>query len=693
MRSAWAISAVEASAAELGPYKGPASYEVRDALLFRGRERASRELTALVLSSRLTLLHAASGAGKTSLLNARVLPDLSRLDWLPVRVRPGFNPVEAVKSETLKAAIPCPAVEARALERAREALALPSEAKLEELVARYGELPVADDRKRTLLEPVPSPVRGFGPVVPFVCGWLQGHLGDAALGRHMAAVLEGHGPRLADGSTTIVGAIEGLSSESAADLYHTLLAKLNVPAIPLPAFFENLTAVYEQRLPELCLVLVLDQFEEMFTRFVDPGPPPADAPPEVLKRRREQPDWQLRDRFFEDLRELYLGEGAEILPIRYLVSMRDDYVAKLDIVKSFVTDLDRSTYHLTMLDLDEAAQAISEPADEYGYKYSKELFERILQELTRERRFIEPAHLQMVCEKLWHESGRQLSRSAGSPEMDLTELERLRGTQGIFDSVLSDFLEKELDDEDERQEAAALLEPLITLSYTRNIVERDSLVRAPFQREALRRRILAKLEEARLVRVEARYEGYFLEITHEFLIPAILERIRALRSDPLYAVRSLALRSLLRFEEESLAGRTSEILSERELDALHKGWHRFDWPAWSAEAMLRAAIALGAGAEVVRFWADRYESDRKAPSLDDLRRRIAWVIGRDWTLDLDELRRLWIIEQQARDSAEGGVRWKEPEIDLILRSILTWADDSRAGEVVYWTLRHGETHA
>src|SRR5215208_1680457 len=65
--------------------------EAGDAELFFGRDREVRDLVALILSNPVVLLYAASGAGKSSLLNAAVIGRLERdqqFDVLPVaRVR------------------------------------------------------------------------------------------------------------------------------------------------------------------------------------------------------------------------------------------------------------------------------------------------------------------------------------------------------------------------------------------------------------------------------------------------------------------------------------------------------------------------------------------------------------------------------------------------------------------------------
>ncbi len=56
------------------PYVGPRSFETGEALY--GRDRELRTLSALLIAERIVLLHSPSGAGKTSLLRAGLLPRL-----------------------------------------------------------------------------------------------------------------------------------------------------------------------------------------------------------------------------------------------------------------------------------------------------------------------------------------------------------------------------------------------------------------------------------------------------------------------------------------------------------------------------------------------------------------------------------------------------------------------------------------
>ena len=60
-------------------YVGPRPYEESNASVFFGREREARDLLSLVIANQLLLIYAPSGAGKTSLINARLVPMLGHV--------------------------------------------------------------------------------------------------------------------------------------------------------------------------------------------------------------------------------------------------------------------------------------------------------------------------------------------------------------------------------------------------------------------------------------------------------------------------------------------------------------------------------------------------------------------------------------------------------------------------------------
>ena len=58
------------------PYVGPRSFEPNESRIFFGRTEEVDRLVSLVLSNRTVVLCGQSGAGKTSLINAGLLPAL-----------------------------------------------------------------------------------------------------------------------------------------------------------------------------------------------------------------------------------------------------------------------------------------------------------------------------------------------------------------------------------------------------------------------------------------------------------------------------------------------------------------------------------------------------------------------------------------------------------------------------------------
>ncbi|KAF5409194.1 MAG: WD domain, G-beta repeat [Candidatus Udaeobacter sp.] len=66
------------------PYIGPRAFKPEDAPFFFGRDREANELLSLVISHAEVLLYAQSGAGKTSLINAKLLSLLEKGEGLEV---------------------------------------------------------------------------------------------------------------------------------------------------------------------------------------------------------------------------------------------------------------------------------------------------------------------------------------------------------------------------------------------------------------------------------------------------------------------------------------------------------------------------------------------------------------------------------------------------------------------------------
>jgi len=80
------------------PYKGLLEYRLSDAEIFYGRSQAIAALMGNLKRSPLTILHAESGAGKTSLVQAGIMPRLIAAGHLPIYLRPyNAEPSYAIK--------------------------------------------------------------------------------------------------------------------------------------------------------------------------------------------------------------------------------------------------------------------------------------------------------------------------------------------------------------------------------------------------------------------------------------------------------------------------------------------------------------------------------------------------------------------------------------------------------------------
>ena len=93
-----------AAPADQPPYPFLDSYTEADAGRFFGRADAIRNLGELVLAERLVVCFGPSGVGKTSLLQAGLMPRLRRQGCLPLYCRPERDPVAAIRRAALASA-------------------------------------------------------------------------------------------------------------------------------------------------------------------------------------------------------------------------------------------------------------------------------------------------------------------------------------------------------------------------------------------------------------------------------------------------------------------------------------------------------------------------------------------------------------------------------------------------------------
>src|SRR5262245_16483948 len=82
----------------LEPYKLLSHYETTDSAIFYGREAVSSLLVAKITAHRLVLINGRSGSGKSSLINAGVIPALLKNGYFIMAFRDYGRPTELIKT-------------------------------------------------------------------------------------------------------------------------------------------------------------------------------------------------------------------------------------------------------------------------------------------------------------------------------------------------------------------------------------------------------------------------------------------------------------------------------------------------------------------------------------------------------------------------------------------------------------------
>jgi len=270
----------------------------------------------------------------------------------------------------------------------------------------------------------------------------------------------------------------------------------------------TLRSIVENRLPKAGrLLIVLDQFEELFTRQ---GP-------------------EVRKAFISQLVELIDISEREV---RCLLSLRSDYLDRLDELESYIRR-DPLQYRMRLYNLgqDEASAAIRNPALACEINLEHELLEQLLKDLEQEG--IAPSQLQIVCYELWRDWQKQ-----GEPQCGLT-LNRYRDL-GEAGAILAGYLDdvvKELEqpkvrneyniqlDGPQAQEAVRIvLKSMITAertkvsATTREITQRQIIARRNLTLEQVDA-LTTYLRNRRIIRHSPDSDSY--ELAHEVMIEKV----------------------------------------------------------------------------------------------------------------------------------------------------------------------------
>src|SRR5437879_4091416 len=87
------------------PWRGLLAYTENDSEFFLGREHDTTILIGLVQRAPVVIIYGQSGLGKTSLIQAGILPALRDLDLLPVRLQFDHSEAAPALASQIKAAL------------------------------------------------------------------------------------------------------------------------------------------------------------------------------------------------------------------------------------------------------------------------------------------------------------------------------------------------------------------------------------------------------------------------------------------------------------------------------------------------------------------------------------------------------------------------------------------------------------
>ena len=162
----------------------------------------------------------------------------------------------------------------------------------------------------------------------------------------------------------------------------------------LPSLLEK-TALLKESL----LVIVVDQFEEIFTQL----------------------DQKKRESFVRLVNEILSLSGN---PVKLILSLRDDFLPNLHSISNRLPNIYENIVILKSLDLENARQVLTTPPQLFGIQIEERLVDEVLRDLN-DTGGINPAQLSIVCDRLFAPS----NLPSGQDEITLQKYETLGRVQ------------------------------------------------------------------------------------------------------------------------------------------------------------------------------------------------------------------------------------------------------------------------
>src|SRR6516162_7529398 len=580
-----------------GPFKGAQSYGPADRDLFHGREAEGTALARFISDRTVSVLTAPSGIGKTSLLHAMVLPLLEEERWLAVYARPQDDPLRSLQTALLDHLLPDPGVEAEVVERLAAALPLDQSPALGAAFEWHAQLP--SERRVAMRLCAPASTSEFAPL-PMICRALRGPIDITDVVEHFEALVADGRPLGLTPHTPLGEFAQRLRTDEICILWRDWANRLTAAG----DLSETLRLFREEWAPLRPglrgVLLVLDQFEEIFTRL----------PPTTIEN------------LITAVRQLieFCTSDATALPLHFTFSLRKEFFA--DIVPHLQPfgPVERLTFFLEPMSLDEARNALGRPAALFGLSFAGTkagnpgCLDRVLALTLEDGAVIErdnsgekkeaelpegrhyaPALISLVGAHLWARLKAESSLPAPLTWEAFTRL--VPDLNDVFESFLSNALAR-IERRNEQHsltsfDALELLDRLVTSTGFRNILAEEKLLdQVPLSRRAAQDLLDFMDHEVRLIRRESRRGGRFVEIIHERLIPPARRMLGELRRrDVLRAALASARDMLYMLPDEP--DPTRDPLPAHFREALLSHLDRLDLDGLAAKKLMRSLLVTG----------------------------------------------------------------------------------------------------
>ncbi len=498
-------------------YPGLRPFRVDEKDVFYGRDVEARELTDLVRAERSVILFSKSGLGKSSLLNARVCPQLVSHGFWPILIRfqpqtytpeGGFSPVDVVVDRLrTEFDLAYQNLTKQVSDWKYEASRQPAQSVAEAVLASVDEPPKpVDDKQKRLTEAIEK---------------AEKHLARATL----------------DGTKFVPDQPILFNSEAPQLWEYVKIHRFPNDEIP---------------------VFVFDQFEEFFAYPLGDQQVFAQQLAELL---HDQPptrvmNWLLDIPPFKRQPETMIWGKQPTL--KCLLAIRSDRLFEIDSLRQYIPLIVRNGYRLNPLHDDQARDAIDKPAQAEGdyrtpkFRFSPAIREKIITDLSNDDCEIESSQLQIVCNHFEHYvlDNHVNKHSENGTEIVIDKIDDSHTIKRILNRFYRNQL-RTLGSPEDMDLAREVLEKELVINHHRVGLAEVRM------RELMKGRtdLIEKLEEARLIRAEETHLGKTYELSHDTLIEPV-ENVRQLVS---------TLRQREARERERVREREIQLENQRQL--------------------------------------------------------------------------------------------------------------------------------